>query len=715
MRKKVILPGVRGLIKRIIDLGCVQVTACYVALWCVSAPLLAASSAGQVTGTRIISSDKEPSQWLSHGRTYSEQRFSPLARINDKNINDLGLAWQFQTDSKRGLEATPIFADGVLYFTGTWSVVFAVDARTGKELWRWDPKVDRSWARNLCCDVVNRGVAVWKGRVYVGTLDGKLAALDASNGEVIWEVLTIDKSKPYSITGAPRVVKDKVIIGNGGAELGVRGYFSAYDTNTGKMVWRFYTVPGDPAKPVESKALEAALPTWKGGEWWKVGGGGTVWDSMAYDPELDLLYVGTGNGSPWSRAVRSPGGGDNLYLSSILAVRPDTGELVWHYQTTPGDSWDFTATQHIVLAELEIEGKIRKVLMQAPKNGFFYVLDRETGELISAEKYVNVIWAEKVDLKTGRPLERPGIHYQAKGSIAKIAPTSMGGHNWQPMSFNPEAGLVYIPSNEAASKFSLEPEGFQYDPKGYNLGTTTMRDRKDVPEGAIRSFLDAWDPVKQSRAWRVPLSRAYNGGILSTAGNLVFQGTADGKFVAYQANSGTQLWSFDAPTGILAAPITYEIDGVQYVSVLAGWGGGFPLLTGGSEARAAGITHNSGSLLTFRLNGSAQIASVPWVNKELTDLSGIEINHSSETIDKGKVLFDTNCSVCHGVEAISGGVTPDLRYSSVAIRSLFSKIVLEGLLESAGMPRFADKLSADDAASIRAYLDARVIDTGHKR
>ena len=314
--------------------------------------------AGRVDAARVARADQDAGQWLVHGRTPGEQRFSPLAAIDRGNVSSLGLAWSFDLGSTRGVEATPIVVDGVMYVTASWSVVFALDAATGKEIWKYDPKVPGEWARHACCDVVNRGVAVWEGSVFVGTLDGRLVSLDAATGAVNWEVLTIDPKRPYTITGAPRVLKGKVVIGNGGAELGVRGYVTAYDAKTGAQVWRFYTVPGDPSQPFEHPEMEVAAKTWSG-EWWKVGGGGTAWDSMAFDPELDLLYVGTGNGSPWSRIARSPGGGDNLYLCSILALRADTGELVWHYQTTPGDTWDYTSVQPIILAELEIGGATR--------------------------------------------------------------------------------------------------------------------------------------------------------------------------------------------------------------------------------------------------------------------------------------------------------------------------------------------------------------------
>jgi PQQ-dependent dehydrogenase (methanol/ethanol family) len=424
------------------------------------------SPAKTIDDASLRNADARPAEWLTHGRNYAETRFSSLNQISAGNVKNLGLAWAFETQTTRGLEATPVVADGVIYTTGSWSVVFAIDARTGKQLWMWDPAVPRALGQKACCDVVNRGVAIYKGKVYAGTLDGRLAALDTRNGKVVWQAITVDQKQPYTITGAPRIVKGRVIIGNGGAEYGVRGYVSAYDAESGKLAWRFYTVPGDPSKPFESPAMDRAAKTWKG-EWWKMGGGGTVWDSLAYDPELDLLYVGTGNGSPWNRDIRSPGGGDNLYLSSILALRPDTGELVWFYQTTPGDSWDFTATQHMILAELEIGGRQRKVLMQAPKNGFFYVLDRKTGELISAEAYVPMTWAKGIDKTTGRPIEDPAARYEK--SLALVKPGPLGGHNWQPMSFSPQTGLVYIPAQDPFFVYAQDRR-FQFKPGAWNTG-----------------------------------------------------------------------------------------------------------------------------------------------------------------------------------------------------------------------------------------------------
>ena len=409
--------------------------------------LFGCSQEFNVSGKRIIEANLEPENWMSHGRTYDEQRFSPLNQINPENIKDLGIAWHFTTDTNRGHEASPIVIDGVMFISSAWSMVYALDATSGELLWKYDPKVPKEWGHNACCDVVNRGVAVWKGKVIFGTIDGRLIALNAKDGSLVWETLTIDKNRPYTITGAPRVIKDKVIIGNGGAELGVRGYVSAYGADSGKMLWRFYTVPGNPEEDFENPILEKASETWKGGKWWEIGGGGTVWDSIAYDPELDLLYIGVGNGSPWNRYIRSRGGGDNWFLSSIVALKPDTGKYVWHYQTTPGDTWDYTATQHMILADITINNEIRKVIMQAPKNGFFYLIDRTDGEFISAENYVSVNWATHVDPITGRPVENPEKNYQNK-VVEEIKPGPLGGHNWQPMSFNPQTGLVYIPVQE---------------------------------------------------------------------------------------------------------------------------------------------------------------------------------------------------------------------------------------------------------------------------
>ncbi|HUP21583.1 MAG TPA: PQQ-dependent dehydrogenase, methanol/ethanol family [Thermoanaerobaculia bacterium] len=644
--------------------------------------------------------------WLTHGRTYSEQRFSELDQVDDSNVAKLGLAWSFPTGTRRGIEATPIVVDGVMFLTAPWSVVHALDARTGEELWRFDPEVPRSYASKACCDVVNRGVALYRGRVFVGTLDGRLVALEAATGKVEWDVVTVDQSVPYTITGAPRVVRGKVIIGNGGAEYGVRGYVSAYDWQTGELVWRTYTVPGDPSKGFESEAMRRAAETWTG-EWWTVGGGGTVWDSMAFDPELDLIYIGTGNGSPWNRHVRSPGGGDNLYLSAILALRAETGELVWHYQTTPGDSWDYTATQHIVLADLEIAGRQRKVAMQAPKNGFFYVLDRATGELISAEAYVPVTWAERVDLATGRPVEHPSADYRYRDAV--VLPSALGGHNWQPMSFHPGTGLVYLPAQERAAAYAHDGD-FTYNPNTWNTGT-----RRAGPEAVqeaqarpVRAFLLAWDPVAQRERWRVEMAGYWNGGVLSTAGNLVFHGRSDGFLVAYRATDGEELWKAWAATGIIAAPISYELDGVQFVTVAAGWGGAFGLQQ--PDPAGSGLA-DPGQVVTFQLGGraaaSAATASGGAAAPSPASLPAIPDVGGDARVSEGERLYGAWCSACHGVEATGGGIVPDLRRSSRSTFADYPAIVLEGSRQDGGMPSLKGKLDAAEVAAIRSYVIQR--------
>ena len=407
----------------------------------------AVESPANVDAARITQADREPGNWMTYGRTYSEQRYSPLARITADNVKQLGLAWYSDLDTNRGQEATPLIIDGVLYVSTAWSMVKAFDAKTGKLLWSYDPAVPRALGVRGCCDVVNRGVAAWQGKIFVGAFDGRLIALDARTGKPVWSVMTVDPDKPYTITGAPRVIKGRVVIGNGGGEYGVRGYISAYDAQTGKLAWRFYTVPGDPEKPAEIPILAEAAKTWHG-EWWKGGGGGTVWESISYDPELNLVYFGVGNGQEWNQGYRSMSQGDNWFLSSIVAINADTGNYVWHYQATPGEEWDFDAVQQLILADLSIDGVRRQVIMQANKNGFFYVIDRKTGQLISAKNFIPVTWASGIDQKTGRPIENPGIRYDKTGKRVELLPGALGAHSWQSMAFNPNTGLVYIPAQE---------------------------------------------------------------------------------------------------------------------------------------------------------------------------------------------------------------------------------------------------------------------------
>ena len=664
-------------------------------------------SIDRVDEERIVAADSEPGNWLSHGRTYDEQRFSPLTDINTGNVGDLGLSWYFDTETNRGHEASPIVVDGVMFITAPWSIVYALDARSGQLLWTYNPKVPKAWGAKACCDVVNRGVAVWRGKVYVGTLDGRLVALDARTGKVEWETLTIDPARPYTITGAPRIVKDKVVIGNGGAEYGVRGYITAYDVDTGKQAWRFYTVPGNPADGFENEAMRRAAETWKGGQWWEIGGGGTAWDSMAYDPELELLYVGTGNGSPWTRMERSPGGGDNLYLSSILALDADTGEYRWHYQTTPGDNWDYTATQHLILADLNIEGQLRKVIMQAPKNGFFYVVDRTNGEFISAQPYATVNWALGVDPATGRPVENPDTNFD-QGGIHLVLPSPFGAHNWQPMAFNPETGLVYIPAQEIPFGYGRDSE-FEYRKGVWNtaLDIRAILPPKDLAsvrmmQQLVKGHLLAWDPVQQQERWRVQYSHPWNAGVLTTAGGLVFHGSSAGTFAAYSASGGEKLWETEAQTGIIAPPVTYKVDGEQYVALMAGYGGAFALSAGWPTRTET--SHPVGRLLVYKIGGTAELPPLP---EPVAPPRPPTDSASQETVDAGELLYHTFCNVCHGAGAVGSGLIPDLRHMSAQTHGTFADIVLKGTLSNRGMVSFAPYMDAEEAEQIHAYLIRR--------
>ena len=515
-------------------------------------------------------------EWRHHGGDAAETRYSPLDQIDAGNVAGLGVAWSWEIPKTGArIETTPLVADGILYGTGPLSFIFALDAATGAEIWRWDPAIpveDRGGPR-ACCGDVNRGAALYGDKVIAGLLDGRLVALNRADGSLAWTTQTTPAGSDYTITGAPRIVGNTVVIGNSGAEYGVRGYVTAYDADTGEQLWRTYTVPGNPADGFESDAMRAAAETWTG-EWWVVGGGGTVWDGMAADPEADLLYIGTGNGSPWSRDNRSPGGGDNLYLSSILALDPADGALRWHYQTTPGDDWDYTATQPLMLLDLTIDGRGREVIVQAPKNGFFYVIDRHTGELISAEAFADdLTWATHVDPETGRPVETPEARYGTTGPVW-LSPSPGGAHNWNPMSWSPETGLVYLPARNAVSFFEKE-EGFEYTAGVWNTGTVRGADAGPRPERpplkGPSNLLLAWDPAENREVWRVP-AEGRHGGTASTAGGLVFWGTGS-RLVALDAQTGRELWEAELD-GSPGSPVTYSADGRQYVVVGSGQASG---------------------------------------------------------------------------------------------------------------------------------------------
>jgi PQQ-dependent dehydrogenase (methanol/ethanol family) len=663
----------------------------------------AAASAGPaaVGAERLGRADSEPGQWMSVGRTYDEQRFSPLSQINTENVARLGLAWYADFDSNRGQEATPLAIDGVLYVSTAWSKVKAYEARTGRLLWAFDPKVPGEFAGRGCCDLVNRGLGAWHGKIYVASYDGRLIALDARSGTVVWSTLTLDHDKPVTSTGAPRVINGKVLIGNAGGEFGVRGYLSAYDAETGKLLWRFYTVPGNPAAGFEAPYLKAAAKTWNGNWWEVVGGGGTVWDGMAYDSRLNLLYFGTGNGSPWNRKYRGSGGGDNLYLASIFAVNPDTGKYVWHYQEVPGEEWDYDATSPLVLADLKIAGKSRRVLMQASKDGFFYVLDAKSGRLISAKSFVTTTWASGIDAKTGRPIFNAEARYDETGTAAVVQPGGQGAHAWHPPSFDPQTGLAYFSAIETGGVLKSAP-GFKAVPMSANTGlqfsTTTalpdaLKSRAPPPQGQAR--LIAWDPVEQREVWRTPVLGRIGAGALSTAGGLVFHGTTPGRFVAYRATDGQELWSTEAQTGVVAAASSFELDGEQYIAVEVGYG------------LAAYGTSNQSRLLVFKLGGTATLPPAPPPPPPPV-LNPPASTASQETIEMGHQQFTQYCAVCHDAQFANRGAFPDLRYSPMLHGAEpFAAVVLGGALQSAGMASFKARMSPQEVESVRAYLIER--------
>ena len=643
---------------------------------------------------------RQTADWPSYGLDYAETRFSRLNQINAGNVKGLGLVWSYNLESTRGVEATPLVVDGIMYVTASWSIVHAVDVRTGKRIWTFDPKVPRDGGFKGCCDVVNRGVALHEGKVFVASYDGRLIALDAATGRKLWEKGTIiDRKFSYTITGAPRVFKGKVIIGNGGAEYGVRGYITAYDAKTGEQQWRWFTVPGDPSKPFEDESMERAAKTWDpAGKWWEFGGGGTAWDTMTFDPELNLMYIGTGNGSPWAHKKRSPAGGDNLYLASIVALNPDTGKYVWHYQQTPGDNWDFTSTQPMILADITLEGKPRKVILHAPKNGFFFVLDRTNGQFISAKNFVEVNWASGYD-KNGRPIETELA--RTGDRPREIIPSAFGARNWHSMSYNPQTGLAYMPVQNVPVtmmdnrewKFNAQNVFEPHSGLGWNLG---MILNAEPPKSQPFGRLVAWDPVRQQAAWTHEHVSPWNGGTLTTAGNLVFQGTADGRFMAFNAANGQKLWEAPTGSGVIAAPSTYLVDGKQYVSIAVGWGGVYGLAARATERLGPGTVY------TFAVGGKAEPpAHVAVQLGKLVEGVPYDPNH----VQAGTALYVQNCAFCHGVPGVDrGGNIPNLGYKDAAIIANLENFVFKGPATARGMPDFTGRLTKDDVQKIKAFI-----------
>jgi quinohemoprotein ethanol dehydrogenase len=683
--------------------------------------LLAMTALLANTGDHAVPMDgalfaQDAADWLRHGGNDAEQRFSPLDQIRAGNVARLGLAWTVELDTARGQETTPLVVGGTIYLTTAWSKVMAIDGASGKVLWTYDPQVSGAKARDGCCDVVNRGLAYRDGRLFLGAFDGRLIALDARDGRVAWQVQTTDPARPYTITGAPRIAGDLVLIGNGGAELGVRGYVTAYDAGTGRQAWRFYTVPRPDGKPDGAASDDVlagkARATWFDGAWQQTGGGGTAWDAIVYDPELRQVLIGTGNGSPWSHRIRSGGKGDNLFLSSIVAVDAATGHYRWHYQVNPGESWDFTASQPIVLANLTIAGVPRQVLMQAPKNGFFYVLDRTTGALISARNFVPVNWATGIDPHSGRPIETAAARFGAAGSV--ITPSAFGGHNWYPMAFSPATGLVYLPVQEVQMVYAQDT-AFRLRPHTFNLGAysdgNVLPDdpaRVDAIRAGLKGALVAWDPVRQRQVWRAEQPGPGSGGALATAGGLVFEGNMAGQFRAFDAAGGAELWHFQAQTAVQGSPVSYVVNGRQYVLVVSGYGGGFGLSTPLGDG-----THNrpNGRVLAFRLDGDARLPAYHEV--PLAPFVHVTDRFSPERIARGKAMFETTCAWCHGSAAQASGVVPDLRRSgALGDAGAWRAIVLDGALSAQGMAGFRDILDPSGAEDLRAYVAQRAQKAG---
>ena len=666
-----------------------------------------ALSLGVVDDERILNAlENEPGSWLAHGMDFNERRFSPLTQINKDNVGELGLAWSKDLQTYHAQEATPLVIDGLIVFPSAWNVVYALDAATGEQRWVYDPGVDRGRLGTIWAPI-SRGIAAYLGRVYIATIDGWLHAVDLATGEEVWRVDTIaDRDIPYFISGAPRVGGGNVYIGNGGSEWGTRGYTTAYDAQTGDQRWRFWSVPGDPSQPFEHPEMQMAAETWKGGEWWKVGGGGNVWNSIVYDDALNQVYLGMGNAAPWARVIRSPGGGDNLFAASIVAVDAASGRMNWYYQQVPGDNWDFTSVQDMALADIEVDGQLRKVILQAPKNGFFYVIDRTNGELLRAHPFATVTWASHVDMKTGRPVEQEAGNYDKEAKW--VLPGPLGAHNWQAMSVDLDAGLVYMSTHDFAWYYKLDP-GFEktgiykWEVGQLNLGMDP--ETGDIIEGmtspASEGYLTAFDPLTGEIRWQNELEHHWNGGVVATAGGLVFQGEGMGRLYAYDKDTGEQLWGFNTYTSIIAPPITYEIDGTQYIAILSGSGGAESFL--GKAAGTATTTYgNRPQLLVFALGGSGRLEE-PEILASTPPEQPLPTTDRNE-IRRGSVLYHQYCAACHGGQAKSFQVMPDLRFISEPTRNSFKQIVLEGVYENLGMGRFDKYLAEEDVDRILGYV-----------
>jgi len=654
-----------------------------------------------------LDDENDGENWMAYGRTHSEQRYSPLREINHNNVGKLGLAWSLELPDARQIVATTLAIDGVLYVTSSFSVVTAIDARTQKVLWTYDPKVTEHAGKTLrVLWGTSRGVAYWDGKIFAAAGDGRLIALDAKTGAEIWTTMTVEKDSYYYVTGAPRAFNGKVIIGNGGTEMGpARGYVTAYDANSGEQVWRFYVVPGNPADGFEDNAQKMAAKTWNG-EWWKHGGGGNVWNAITFDPDYNHIYLGTGNGSPWNQKIRSPGGGDNLFLCSIVALDADTGRYKWHYQTVPGETWDFNSAMDIVTVDFNVHDREVKGLMHAPKNGFFYIINRSNGKLLSAKPFTKVTWATEVDMKSGRPIEVAGSRYE-DGEV-KIWPGPLGAHNWQPMSWNPNTKLMYLPYHDIPGTYNdTKIKHVDFQATGFEFDVGVAYGADDISPDVATSGLMAWDPITQTVAWKIPYPAMWHGGTMTTGGNLVFQGRGDGKLFAYRADTGKKVWEFDAKHGISAPPITYQVDDQQFIAVPVGWGGGAAML-GGSMGAQHGWPYgmHPRRLLVFALDGQAELPPTPPpMFATPVDDPAFEIDPA--LLASGTDIWSKTCSWCHGPGGVASGGAPDLRASGVMLDlDALSNVALEGALTARGMPKF-ENYSKEDMRAVQHFIRSK--------
>jgi quinohemoprotein ethanol dehydrogenase len=663
----------------------------------------AVESTGLVDDARVIAAaEKEPGNWLAYGQTYKEQRFSKLTEVTRENVGQLGLAWSKPIGGTyERMQGTPLVVDGVMYATNGWGVVYALNAATGDEIWRFDPETDRESMQYAFAAPVNRGVAVYEGKVYVATFDGRLLAIDAATGEEIWDIDTWHPSAlgRFNITGAPRAAAGKVFIGQGSSEVGRRrAYVTAYDAETGEVDWRFYLVPGDPSQPFEHPAMELAAKTW-GGEWWKFGGGGTAWNSLVYDEELNSLYIGVGNGAPWPREIRSPGGGDDLFLTAIVSVDVETGLMNWYYQTVPGDNWDYSAAMDMTLSEMEVDGERRKVLLQAPKNGFFYVIDRTDGELLRAHPYTDgITWATHVDMETGRPVENPAVRYEEKPQW--ILPANAGAHNWEPQSWDEAEGIMYFYYHDYANFYALD-EAFvktgiyKQKEQGLSLGLAEGAYRQELeakagPRPPTKGFIGAFDPLSGEYKWRHELEVGFNSGVLATTTGLLFQGEGNGVFVARHTDTGEPIWQHETVGRFSGSVISYAVEGEQYIATMLG---------GNEEYEVPG------TVLAYKIGGDQVLIFEERANMEIPEQPVIEA--TDETILAGNDLYHSHCANCHrgiGVTSIVATATPDLRAMTEETHGAFKDIVLGGLRRERGMPSFGGTIDETDLEAIRAFL-----------